>query len=306
MIHGIINVYKEKGFTSHDVVAKLRGIVGQKKIGHTGTLDPDATGVLPVCLGKATKLCDLLTDKDKTYEAVMLLGMTTDTQDVTGRILEERSTETLTADKVREVIRSFIGDYDQIPPMYSALKVNGKKLYELAREGKVVERKARPVKILDIRIIEMDLPRVRMEISCSKGTYIRTLCHDIGEQLGCGGCMESLIRTRVSVFQIKDAKTLEEIGALKQEGMLEEILVPIDEMFPLYPKITVKDDWKVFAKNGNPLDEKMLKDADRQEADRQEADRQVRLYEESGKFIAIYQWKEKEKKYHIVKMFFNE
>ena len=154
MIHGIINVYKEKGFTSHDVVAKLRGIVGQKKIGHTGTLDPDATGVLPVCLGKATKLCDLLTDKDKTYEAVMLLGMTTDTQDVTGRILEERSTETLTADKVREVIRSFIGDYDQIPPMYSALKVNGKKLYELAREGKVIERKARPVKILDIRIMK--------------------------------------------------------------------------------------------------------------------------------------------------------
>ena len=175
MIHGIINVYKEKGFTSHDVVAKLRGIVGQKKIGHTGTLDPDATGVLPVCLGKATKLCDLLTDKDKAYEAVMLLGMTTDTQDVTGRILEEKSTETLTADKVREVIESFIGDYDQIPPMYSALKVNGKKLYELAREGKVVERKARPVKILDIRIIEMDLPRVRMEVSCSKGTYIRTL-----------------------------------------------------------------------------------------------------------------------------------
>ena len=231
----------------------------------------------------------------------MLLGMTTDTQDVTGRILEERSTETLTADKVREVIRSFTGDYDQIPPMYSALKVNGKKLYELAREGKVVERKARPVKILDIRIIEMDLPRVRMEVSCSKGTYIRTLCHDIGEQLGCGGCMKSLIRTRVSAFQIKDAKTLEEIGALKQEGMLEEILVPIDEMFPLYPKITVKDDWKAFAKNGNPLDEKMLKDADGQEEDRQ-----VRLYEESGKFIAIYQWKEKEKKYHIVKMFFNE
>ena len=170
MIHGIINVYKEKGFTSHDVVAKLRGIVGQKKIGHTGTLDPDATGVLPVCLGKATKLCDLLTDKDKTYEAIMLLGMTTDTQDITGRILEEKSTETLTADKVREVIESFVGDYDQIPPMYSALKVNGKKLYELAREGKVVERKARPVKILDIRIIEMDLPRVRMEVSCSKGT----------------------------------------------------------------------------------------------------------------------------------------
>lgn len=193
MIHGIINVYKEKGFTSHDVVAKLRGIVGQKKIGHTGTLDPDATGVLPVCLGKATKLCDLLTDKNKTYEAVLLLGKTTDTQDITGEVLEEKSTEALTEEKVREAIEGFIGDYEQIPPMYSALKVNGKKLYELAREGKVIERKARPVKILDIQILEIDLPKVRMEVSCSKGTYIRTLCHDIGEKLGCGGCMESLI-----------------------------------------------------------------------------------------------------------------
>lgn len=299
MIHGIINVYKEKGFTSHDVVAKLRGIVGQKKIGHTGTLDPDATGVLPVCLGKATKLCDLLTDKNKTYEAVLLLGKTTDTQDITGEVLEEKSTEALTEEKVREAIEGFIGDYEQIPPMYSALKVNGKKLYELAREGKVIERKARPVKILDIQILEIDLPKVRMEVSCSKGTYIRTLCHDIGEKLGCGGCMESLIRTRVSAFRIEDAKTLDEIETLKQEGKLAELLVPIDAMFPFYPKITVKDDWKAFAKNGNPLDLKMLK-----EACGQDEETQVRLYDESGKFIAIYQWKEK--KYHIVKMFFNE
>lgn len=299
MIHGIINVYKEKGFTSHDVVAKLRGIVGQKKIGHTGTLDPDATGVLPVCLGKATKLCDLLTDKNKTYEAVLLLGKTTDTQDITGEVLEEKSTEALTEEKVREAIEGFIGDYEQMPPMYSALKVNGKKLYELAREGKVIERKARPVKILDIQILEIDLPKVRMEVSCSKGTYIRTLCHDIGEKLGCGGCMESLIRTRVSTFRIEDAKTLDEIETLKQEGKLAELLVPIDAMFPFYPKITVKDDWKAFAKNGNPLDLKMLK-----EACGQDEETQVRLYDESGKFIAIYQWKEK--KYHIVKMFFNE
>lgn len=299
MIHGIINVYKEKGFTSHDVVAKLRGIVGQKKIGHTGTLDPDATGVLPVCLGKATKLCDLLTDKNKTYEAVLLLGKTTDTQDITGEVLEEKSTEALTEEKVREAIEGFIGDYEQIPPMYSALKVNGKKLYELAREGKVVERKARPVKILDIQILEIDLPKVRMEVSCSKGTYIRTLCHDIGEKLGCGGCMESLIRTRVSTFRIEDAKTLDEIETLKQEGKLAELLVPIDAMFPSYPKITVKDDGKAFAKNGNPLDLKMLK-----EACGQDEETQVSLYDESGKFIAIYQWKEK--KYHIVKMFFNE
>ena len=299
MIHGIINVYKEKGFTSHDVVAKLRGIVGQKKIGHTGTLDPDATGVLPVCLGKATKLCDLLTDKNKTYEAVLLLGKTTDTQDITGEVLEEKSTEALTEEKVREAIEGFIGDYEQIPPMYSALKVNGKKLYELAREGKVIEREARPVKILDIQILEIDLPKVRMEVSCSKGTYIRTLCHDIGEKLGCGGCMESLMRTRVSTFRIEDAKTLDEIETLKQEGKLAELLVPIDAMFPFYPKITVKDDWKAFAKNGNPLDLKMLKGACGQDEETQ-----VRLYDESGKFIAIYQWKEK--KYHIVKMFFNE
>ena len=298
MISGILNIKKEPGFTSHDVVAKLRGIVHQKKIGHTGTLDPDATGVLPVCLGKATKLCDIIGDWDKTYEAVLLLGRETDTEDTSGQTLKEREV-TVTEEEIRDIILSFQGSYDQIPPMYSALKVNGKKLYELAREGKVIERKARPVKILDIQILEIDLPKVRMEVSCSKGTYIRTLCHDIGEKLGCGGCMESLIRTRVSTFRIEDAKTLDEIETLKQEGKLAELLVPIDAMFPSYPKITVKDDWKAFAKNGNPLDLKMLK-----EACGQDEETQVRLYDESGKFIAIYQWKEK--KYHIVKMFFNE
>ena len=287
MINGILNIYKEKGYTSHDVVARLRGIFGQKKIGHTGTLDPDAEGVLPVCLGRATKVCDLLTDKDKTYEAVLLLGKETDTQDITGTVLKECDPSEITEETAKKCIESFIGEYDQIPPMYSALKVNGKKLYELAREGKVVERKSRKVQIYDIRIKEMKLPRIRMEVSCSKGTYIRTLCNDVGEVLGVGGCMESLIRTRVSAFQIKDAKTLEEIGALKQEGMLEEILVPIDEMFPLYPKITVKDDWKAFAKNGNPLDEKMLKDADRQEADRQEADRCVCMRNQVNSLLFI-------------------
>lgn len=302
MIHGIINVYKEKGFTSHDVVAKLRGIVGQKKIGHTGTLDPDATGVLPVCLGKATKLCDLLTDKDKTYEAVLLLGRITDTQDASGEILAEKSTHELTEEMVKEAVMGFVGDYEQIPPMYSALKVNGKKLYELAREGKTIERKARSVKILEIRILEMDLPRVRMEVSCSKGTYIRTLCHDIGEKLGCGGCMESLIRTRVSSFRIADAKTLGEIEKLKQDGKLNEILVPIDEMFPAYPKIVVKESWKAFAKNGNQLEIKMLASGKTMPED----GTSVRLYDEDGKFIAIYQWKEKDRQYHIVKMFFND
>ena len=313
MIHGIINVYKEKGFTSHDVVAKLRGIVGQKKIGHTGTLDPDATGVLPVCLGKATKLCDLLTDKDKTYEAVMLLGMTTDTQDIKGRILEEKSTETLTADKVREVIRSFIGDYDQIPPMYSALKVNGKKLYELAREGKVVERKARPVKILDIRIIEMDLPRVRMEISCSKGTYIRTLCHDIGEKLGCGGCMESLLRTKVSRFELKDSMKLADIEKAKNEGRTEEIILPLDEVFVEYPKIIVTGRQAQLAYNGNPFPKESAKNLILPGKDGGEDDlsdifsryKKYRVYDEQGRFIAIYSYQKQRQLFRIEKMFFD-
>ena len=144
MVNGILNVYKEKGYTSHDVVAKLRGIVGQKKIGHTGTLDPDAEGVLPVCLGRATKVCDMLTEKDKTYEAVLLLGKETDTQDISGTVLRVGETEGLTQEQVKDCVMSFVGEYDQIPPMYSALKVNGKKLYELAREGKTIERKSSP------------------------------------------------------------------------------------------------------------------------------------------------------------------
>ena len=199
MINGIVNIYKEKGYTSHDVVAVLRKVVGQKKIGHTGTLDPDATGVLPVCLGRATKVCELLTDHDKTYEALLLLGKTTDTQDISGEVLEERDPGDLTEEEVRSCIESFIGEYDQIPPMYSALKVNGKKLYELAREGKTVERKSRKVQIHGIRILEMNLPHVRMEVDCSKGTYIRTLCHDIGEKLQVGGCMEELERTKSAI-----------------------------------------------------------------------------------------------------------
>ena len=253
MIHGVLNVYKGKGYTSHDVVAKLRGITGQKKIGHTGTLDPDATGVLPVCLGKATKLCDMLTDKDKTYEAVLLLGVSTDTQDAGGEVLGTSDTAGLGEKEVREAIQSFVGGYDQVPPMYSALKVGGKRLYELAREGKVVERKARPVDIYQIRVLKMDLHRVWMEVSCSKGTYIRTLCHDIGEKLGCGGCMEELFRTKVSSFLLSDSLTLADINKRMQEGTLGEVLVPVDAMFGGYRKIVVKEPWISLARNGNSL-----------------------------------------------------
>ncbi len=210
MKNGVINIYKERGYTSHDVVAKLRGILKQKKIGHTGTLDPEAEGVLPVCLGKGTKLCDLLTDRDKVYETVLLLGRSTDTQDITGTVLQEAEV-CAGEEEVQKVIMSFVGPYEQIPPMYSALKVGGQKLCDLARAGREVERKARPVRIHEIEILKMELPRVRMRVSCSKGTYIRTLCHDIGEQLGCHGCMEQLLRTRVGQFSLSDSLTLSEV-----------------------------------------------------------------------------------------------
>ena len=195
-MNGIINVYKEKGFTSHDVVAKLRGILHMKKIGHTGTLDPDAVGVLPVCLGKGTGLCSMITDWTKTYEAVMLLGTVTDTQDTSGTVLKTREVN-VTKRQILEVCSSFEGEYDQIPPMYSALKVNGKKLYELARAGVEVERKPRRIKINSLRVndinLEDDIKTVTITVDCSKGTYIRTLCQDIGEKLGCGAILDEAL-----------------------------------------------------------------------------------------------------------------
>ena len=230
MNSGIINVYKEAGYTSFDVVARLRGILKIKKIGHTGTLDPDATGVLPVCINKATKLCDMLTDKDKVYECVMNLGIETDTYDLSGRILD-RKTVDVTEKQVEDALMGFVGDIMQVPPMYSALKVNGKKLYELAREGKEIERAARPVTIFSIDILDMSLPEVTVRIHCSKGTYIRSLCHDVGEVLGCGCAMKSLVRTRVSIFDISDAKTLDEIEKIVKAGNLKGIMLPLDQVF---------------------------------------------------------------------------
>ena len=300
MIHGVINIHKEKGYTSHDVVAKLRGIVGQKKLGHTGTLDPDATGVLPVCLGKATKLCDMLTDKNKTYETVMLLGKVTDTQDISGTVLNETSTDKLDEKNVKKEILSFVGNYMQVPPMYSALKVNGKKLYELAREGVEVERKARPVTILEIQIKEINLPRVRMEVSCSKGTYIRTLCHDIGEKLGCGACMEELIRTRVSRFKLDDSLTLSQVQELKEAGNLYKVLVPIDEMFSAYDAITLKDEFMSFVYNGNTFMPKHVK----QYVELVDG-KMVRVYDGKGNFIAIYKFIKEKYIFKIEKMFYD-
>lgn len=305
MHHGIIVIEKEKGFTSHDVVAKLRGIFKQKKIGHTGTLDPDATGVLPVCLGNATKVCDLLTDKDKTYEAVLRLGITTDTQDISGKIIKEQ-TVCVSKDEVWPAIASFIGKYDQVPPMYSALKVNGKKLYELAREGKTVERKARRVRIFDIRLLEAEEEKgeYRIGVSCSKGTYIRTLCHDIGEKLGCGGVMAELQRTRVGSFGIEEAVKLSEVEEAVKRGEYSMIR-DVDSVFLSYPAGKVKKEAEKWLQNGNPLKIDQVERTDgvqTGEEDMETKNPWIRLYSPDGEFTAIYEVREKE--YYPVKMFF--
>ena len=295
---GIINVYKEKGFTSHDVVAKLRGILHIKKIGHTGTLDPDAVGVLPVCIGKGTKLCDMITDTDKTYEAVMLLGISTDTQDISGNVLSKKDVA-VDEKTLIETIDSFVGEYKQIPPMYSAIKVNGRKLYQLAREGIEIERSPRDVYIHSIHINDMNLqdgePSVTMTVSCSKGTYIRTLCHDIGEKLGCGACMKSLSRTRVGRFYIDDSYTINQIAALNLKGELSSIVTPVDSMFD-YPEIRIKREYDKLLYNGNQLPLSAGKALDGNTDDK------VRIYNESGEFIGIYSMDDSG--YKPVKIFF--
>lgn len=296
---GILNIYKEKGYTSHDVVAKLRGILKTKKIGHTGTLDPDAQGVLPVCVGRATKLCDMLTDKDKAYETVMLLGKTTDTQDITGSVLSESELgEDITTEKVTEVINSFVGEYMQVPPMYSALKVNGKKLYELARSGIEVERKARKVYIHSIEIKDISLPRVTMTVNCSKGTYIRTLCYDIGETLGVGGCMEELLRIKSGQFKINDSMKIDDVKKYVDDGRISDIMKPIDGVFEKYQKCVVKKEYNFLIYNGNKFSPpNVLNRTDAKDGE------EVRVYDEDNFFIGIYRYNENEKKYVPVKMF---
>ena len=282
MTNGIINVYKEKGFTSFDVVAKLRGIFKQKKIGHTGTLDPDATGVLPVCLGKATRVCDLLTEKDKEYEAVLLLGKKTDTGDISGTVLEEKEVS-IEEDVVRHAILSFVGEIEQVPPMYSALKVNGQKLCDLARQGITIERKARKVKIYEIQILEMNLPRVRFLVSCSKGTYIRTLCEDIGGKWGLPSCMESLVRTRVADFTLDQAYSLSEIEKLVKENRAEEIVQKTDVVFKHDPAVMAKQKYEKILYNGNRMKPEFFYDY-KEEYNNSN----IRVYDEKKNFIGIY------------------
>ncbi len=296
MLDGFINVYKEQGYTSFDVVAKLRGILKQKKIGHTGTLDPLAEGVLLVCLGQATKLSELLTQKDKEYECVMLLGKTSDTEDISGTILTESETIPGEAD-IKTAVESFRGTYDQIPPMYSAIRKNGKKLYELARQGVIIDREPRKVEIheIDVRSIEHD--RVTFYVKCSKGTYIRSLCRDIGEKLGCGALMEKLIRTGVREFSVSDSLTLKEIEALRDTGRLLQHVIPLDYFLKDMPSFYVRKDKEKLLKNGN-----LLQPSDFTE-ERLETDRLIRVYTGQGVFMALYRYQTEKKAYVPYKMF---
>lgn len=237
-MNGILLIDKPETWTSHDVVAKLRGALGEKRIGHSGTLDPMATGLLVVFLGRATRAVEFAEADAKTYLAKLRLGIKTDTQDTTGTVLEEKQVD-ITMEQLEAAFTKFTGDIDQIPPMYSAVKIGGKKLYELARKGKEVERKSRRVTIFELSCLGMTDNDYEMKIRCSKGTYIRTLCSDIGEHLGCGACMSALQRTEAGAFSLKNAHTLDEVLAAADRGEAQRLLLPTDTIFSQFEKITL-------------------------------------------------------------------
>jgi len=358
MHHGMLTVYKEAGYTSSDAVARLRGILRMRKIGHTGTLDPDAVGVLPMCLGNATRICELIADREKEYVAVMRLGVQTDTQDMSGEILREIPEEDIPAillqrncgrdvdklsveedsedakasintevktrmnpsadetqiekiqkiqSRIREAAAAFVGEIDQIPPMYSAVKVNGKRLYDMARKGITVERKPRRITIYALEIEKVELPLVTMRIRCSKGTYIRTLCEDLGNALGTGAAMQSLIRTRVGQFTLDQARTLDELEHLaktKPEELLP-LIRPVDSFFADIPAAACTPDALRLLKNGNVLTLQQLHFLSAEEDPQREyrtvdtfdtsslpgidpGEKVIRIYDADGFFYGLY------------------
>ena len=292
---GIFNIYKEKGFTSHDVVAIVRRTIHMKKVGHTGTLDPDAEGVLPVCVGKATKLSDVIMDGRKSYRAMLRLGITTTTEDASGEVLETKEVD-FNEDKIREVVASFIGKLEQVPPMYSAVKVNGKKLYELAREGKEIERKSRTIEVYDIRIRQFLPPdRVEIDVDCSKGTYIRTLCSDIGKALGCGGHMAELLRTATGAFSLDNAIKLDELKALAEQEKVEDALLTMEDALKDFPVVKVSEKSAKFLYNGGKIQERFFteKPASYEEGDI------VSVYDHENNLVGLYEIKKDESNFLI-------
>ena len=269
-MNGIVIVDKPQGWTSQDVTARLRRVYATRRIGHGGTLDPMATGVLPVFVGRATRGVEFFEHAEKTYETVLLLGRTTDTQDVTGATLAEKAVHLSPAD-IERVLPRFRGDILQVPPMYSALKVNGKKLYELARKGQEVERQPRPITVFELTNLGFDGTRLSLRVKCSKGTYIRTLCQDIGEALGCGGCMEALRRVRAGEYGIEDAVPLEQ---LLESETPEQYLRSLDTMFAHCPAVTLTPNQEKRCRNGNPFSSPLPQGT-------------YRAYSQSGEFLML-------------------
>lgn len=273
MANGILIVDKPAGWTSQDVAAKLRGVFHEKRVGHGGTLDPMATGVLPIFIGRATRAVPFFEHADKVYEAGLRLGLVTDTQDVTGRTLEERAVD-ITQERLEAALDSFRGEIAQIPPMYSAIKVNGQKLYALARQGKAVERAPRPVTIFALDLLGGAGADWRLRVHCSKGTYVRTLCHDIGAALGCGGCLSALRRTRAGAYDVTRSHTMAEILAAENP---EALLLPTDSLFSDRPALKVAEDAERKLRNGAPLHTPKLKDGE------------YRVYNQAGDFLLLAQ-----------------
>lgn len=272
-MNGIILVDKPQDWTSHDVVAKLRGVLHERRIGHSGTLDPLATGLLVVFVGRATRAVEFAEADSKEYIAGLRLGIATDTQDISGNVIS--SCETIPPrETVICAVNSFVGQIEQIPPMYSAIKVGGKKLYELARRGESVERKSRRISINSIDVVGEDGDDLLLKVSCSKGTYIRTLCHDIGEKLDCGACMSSLRRTAAGAFLIENAHSIEEIQAAAANGDLQNFLLPLDTLFAQYPVLTVNENRTKRLKTGNIINFNA-------------SDGKYRVYSESGEFLLL-------------------
>jgi len=269
-MNGIVIVDKPQGWTSQDVTARLRRVFNTRRIGHGGTLDPMATGVLPVFVGRATRGVEFFEHAEKTYETVLRLGLTTDTEDITGTVLTEQDAF-VTGQMLEEVLQKFRGEILQVPPMYSALKVNGQKLYDLARKGKVVERQPRPVTIHELTLLGMETEGIRLRIRCSKGTYIRTLCKDIGEALGCGGCMAALRRVQAGEYTIAESVPLETLLETEDPG---QYLRGVDTMSREHPAVTLTEKQEARCRNGNSFTVAL-------------AEGTYRAYSQAGEFLAL-------------------
>ncbi|MEE1328727.1 MAG: tRNA pseudouridine(55) synthase TruB [Oscillospiraceae bacterium] len=252
-MNGIVIIDKPQGWTSQDVTARLRRVFNTRRIGHGGTLDPMATGVLPVFVGRATRGVEFFEHAEKTYETVLRLGLTTDTEDISGNVLTEQDAF-VTGEELEAVLEKFRGDILQVPPMYSALKINGQKLVDMARKGKTVERQPRPITIHELTLLGMEAEGIRLRVRCSKGTYIRTLCKDIGEALGCGGCMAALRRVQAGEYTIDEAVPLLQ---LLEEAEPEKYLRPVDTMFRNYPVVTLSEKQALRCRNGNSFSMKL-------------------------------------------------